>query len=132
MTVGGVTWDRLTARERFLVMNGGRPDEPEPIPAESLDLVPAHILCDEASDHSSPPEFDRLLTLLLAGAGHRLNQRHRMVIELRMKGMTLDAVGDVLGVSRERVRQMEVKAHRMLRNASYEGRLRCAVRLAFA
>ena len=48
----------------------------------------------------------------------RLSSREKMrrVLELRyLEGMTLEQVGDAMGVTRERVRQIEAKAIRILR-----------------
>lgn len=46
-------------------------------------------------------------------------ERMRKVLELRyLEGMTLDQVGNIMGVTRERVRQIEQKAIRMLRSNS--------------
>lgn len=43
-------------------------------------------------------------------------EKMRKVLELRyLEGMTLDQVGSLMGVTRERVRQIEQKAIRMLR-----------------
>ena len=43
-------------------------------------------------------------------------EKMRKVLELRyLEGMTLDQVGNIMGVTRERVRQIEQKAIRMLR-----------------
>lgn len=49
---------------------------------------------------------------------HKLTPREKMrrVLELRyLKGMTLEQVGEIIGVTRERVRQIEAKALRLLR-----------------
>lgn len=49
---------------------------------------------------------------------HKLGPREKMkrVLELRyLEGMTLEQVGDIMGVTRERVRQIEAKAIRILR-----------------
>ena len=49
----------------------------------------------------------------------RLTPREKMrrILELRyLEGMTLEQVGELMGVTRERVRQIESKAIRLLRN----------------
>jgi DNA-directed RNA polymerase sigma subunit (sigma70/sigma32) len=49
---------------------------------------------------------------------HKLTSHEKMrkIIELRyLEGMTLEQVGEILGVTRERVRQIEAKALRILR-----------------
>ena len=46
-------------------------------------------------------------------------ERMRKVLELRyLEGMTLQQVAEIMGVTRERVRQIEAKAIRILRNKS--------------
>jgi len=42
--------------------------------------------------------------------------RNRAVIEMRLQGMTLQAIGDQWGISRERVRQIETRWLRWARN----------------
>ena len=57
---------------------------------------------------------------------HRLSPREKMrrVLELRfLEGMTLEQVGDIMGVTRERVRQIEAKAIRILR-ANHDNRIK--------
>ncbi len=54
---------------------------------------------------------------------NELSYRQRAIIELRMQGMTLDEVGDVMKVSRERIRQIEHKAMRILQLPHTAGRL---------
>lgn len=50
-----------------------------------------------------------------------LSEKEKEVLELRFqKGYTYDAVGQILGVSKERIRQIEQKALRKLRHPSYE------------
>lgn len=46
-----------------------------------------------------------------------LRERDRFVLEMRADGLTLEMIGKVLGVSRERVRQLEIKALNKLRRA---------------
>ena len=49
----------------------------------------------------------------------RFSQRARQVLIMRyMHDMTLDQVGQALGITRERVRQIEAKAIRMIRGRS--------------
>ena len=43
-------------------------------------------------------------------------QRRIRILELRMNGATLDEIGKQFGVSRERIRQIEMKAIRKLKN----------------
>lgn len=45
----------------------------------------------------------------------RLPARERQIVRMRCDGLSLDEVGDVLGVSRERIRQIEGRAMRWLR-----------------
>jgi RNA polymerase sigma factor (sigma-70 family) len=46
-----------------------------------------------------------------------VDPRQREVVERRAQGETLTAIGADMGVCRERVRQLEVKAHRRMRKA---------------
>ena len=48
-----------------------------------------------------------------------LAPKERTVVELRNKGENLEEVGKVIGVTRERVRQIEAKAHEKLRQSDY-------------
>jgi RNA polymerase sigma factor (sigma-70 family) len=45
----------------------------------------------------------------------RLSPRLRMIVEWRMNGMSLGAIGDHLGLSRERIRQLELRAMKGIR-----------------
>lgn len=63
---------------------------------------------------------------------HKLTQRERMrrVLELRyLEGMTLEQVGQMMNITRERVRQIEAKAIRILR-ANHDNRLKAMDALA--
>ena len=63
---------------------------------------------------------------------HKLTPREKMrrVLELRyLEGMTLEQVGEMMGVTRERVRQIEAKALRILR-ANHDNRLKAMDALA--
>lgn len=46
---------------------------------------------------------------------YHLPEREGKIVRARMAGFTLDDVGAAVGVSRERVRQLELRAHRLLR-----------------
>jgi len=70
-----------------------------------------------------------LLEEQLRGVRNELAARERQVLEMRFglngaSPRTLEDIGDVLGVSRERVRQIEAKALRKLRQPSRSNRLR--------
>jgi len=56
----------------------------------------------------SPSEY-------INAAMHKLKPRHRTVITARMHGFTLDVIGSELGVTRERIRQIEADAINKLR-----------------
>lgn len=53
---------------------------------------------------------------VVAAAVAKLPERQRKIIELRLQGGTLEDVGQVEGVSRERIRQIEAKAVQRLRD----------------
>jgi RNA polymerase primary sigma factor len=57
-------------------------------------------------------------------------EKMRLILELRyIEGMTLEQVGDIMGVTRERVRQIEAKAIRILR-ANHDNRIKAMEALA--
>lgn len=63
---------------------------------------------------------------------HRLTPREKMrrILELRyLEGKTLEEVGQMMNVTRERVRQIEAKAIRILR-ASHDNRIKALDALA--
>lgn len=53
---------------------------------------------------------------IIAAAVKQLRGNYRAVIVGRMRGETLDALGRRFGLSKERIRQIETKAYKMLRN----------------
>ena len=65
------------------------------------------------ADGARDPHEDRLGT-----AWQEINQRDRTVLELRAAGETLEQVGARLGVTRERVRQLKLKAESALIEAA--------------
>lgn len=124
-----ITWDRLGARvegaNRFAV-----PVKPGRL-AAVLGALADDLQLDEVADElpaggeSDPEEtlVRRQTEKVVAEVLSRLPARHREVIELRFgirsdEGMTLAEVGDLLGVTRERIRQIEARALQELRHAS--------------
>lgn len=62
----------------------------------------------------------------------RLTERERRVLEMRRRDMmTLEVVGERLGVTRERIRQIEAKALRKLRNPAVLKRIECVSKEEF-
>lgn len=98
------TW-KLKAAGRAIPLDRGPSDEPAPI--------------DALSDGAVPPDAqlaaDQRRTLMRRAIGKLKNPRHRAVVWSRLEGRTLAEVGAELGVSRERVRQIEEEAHASLR-----------------
>ncbi|MGH8127971.1 MAG: sigma-70 family RNA polymerase sigma factor [Gammaproteobacteria bacterium] len=89
-----------------------------------LDDRSGHILLDCLDDaHAKDPRdcaCDQEITILIKGWLNELSPRHREVIEMRfgMNGRerrTLENIGEVLGLTRERVRQVQIAAMRRLR-----------------
>jgi RNA polymerase primary sigma factor len=83
--------------------------------------------------HSVPPAEDALLRESLLGVLHSaladLAPKEREVMALRFgldgeEPKTLQEIGDCLGISRERVRQLEVRAKEKLRRGTKAGELR--------
>ena len=65
----------------------------------------------------------------LAAVLHRLTPREEQVLRLRFglddgRQRTLEEVGEVFNITRERIRQIEAKALRKLRNKNIGGSLR--------
>lgn len=80
----------------------------------------------DIEEHFFNLERNKIIRNVLAD----LNERERKVIELRHgidtineEELTLEEVGKVFGVTRERIRQIESKALRRLRLTSFKGRL---------
>jgi RNA polymerase primary sigma factor len=97
-------------------------------PVGDGDSIYADMLEDVNADQPERMLADVLKTKELAGALARLNDRMRHVLELRFglsgeKARTLEEVGVELGVTRERVRQLEARALRELQAAAPDLRL---------
>ena len=91
------------------------------------------LLADYIEDGSVPPPVDtvsqHLLKDLISDVLETLTERERRVIELRYgldsgEVRTLDEVGEAIGVTRERVRQIEAKALHKLRHPGRSSKLK--------
>lgn len=90
-------------------------------------------LGDFIEDHEAPAPAEaasfRLLTEQLEGVLNTLTSREEKVLRLRFgledgRARTLEEVGQVFGVTRERIRQIEAKALRKLRHPSRSKKLK--------
>ena len=128
------SYDALLAEEYFL-----RTDLPEDDDLVEADAsyqgfidYDAHIGTDVADADSSAAmdEIDlELLKEAVSAVLHSLSARERQVLELRFglhddHGRTLEEVGKVFDVTRERIRQIEANALRKLRHSTPATRLR--------
>ena len=81
---------------------------------ETRDRIRRYFTLDEMNYEFTEKQEEGLAKVLSS-----LKPRERKVLELRFKeGMTLEEVGKIFGVSRERVRQIEAVALRTLRHPS--------------
>jgi RNA polymerase primary sigma factor len=97
-------------------------------PVGDGDSIYADLLEDVNSEQPDAALAELLRSKELASALARLNERMRQVLELRFgltgqNPRTLEEVGALLGVTRERVRQLEARALRELQAAAPELRL---------
>jgi RNA polymerase primary sigma factor len=107
---------------------------PQPISLESAvgddaDAVLADFVVDENLPDMDEAASKLLLRGQVEGVLETLSPRERRVVELRFgldgdKLYTLSEIGTELGVTRERIRQIETKALRKLRHPSRSKRLR--------
>lgn len=86
-----------------------------------FDSTIGDMLEDEFSPRPAESATEALLKEDIQGILHNLNDQEKAIIEMRFglkdgKGRTLAEAGSVIGVSRERARQIEGKALRKLRN----------------
>ena len=92
-------------------------------PVGDGESVYSDLIEDTKSDQPDAATAKMLRSRELAGALRRLNPRMRRVLALRFgldgeTPQTLEQVGNGLGITRERVRQLESRALRELRNAA--------------
>jgi RNA polymerase primary sigma factor len=115
---------RIPAKKiRFVLDAARQPTSLESPVGESAVL--ADVLADAAA---ISPIGDLLAEDLSSQVGHalaRLNPREREIVRLRFgigegEGQTLEEIGQRLGLTRERIRQLEVQALRKLRRSPLE------------
>jgi RNA polymerase sigma factor (sigma-70 family) len=127
----GCRLDRAVRKvERLMRLSRGVVSLDEPVSNDSTD---GSELGDFIEDTSLPPLSDvvhkQLVLEELQSALNSLDERRRLVLEMRfgINGQdehTLGEIGKHLGVTRERVRQIEAKALRRLRTPGNRRRLR--------
>jgi DNA-directed RNA polymerase sigma subunit (sigma70/sigma32) len=93
----------------------------EPKPDE-----PAYTL-GQLCDRTGEPAFSRddVQNLLAKVSATWVSERDWQVLCLRTHGDTLDEVGQALGITRERVRQLETKALRRMRRGLQACNVKC-------
>lgn len=75
---------------------------------------PVHESPDHRADDPAEVVERREVWELLTAAVGSLPERERDILKARAEGQTLEAVGEVLGVTKERVRQLAARAHERL------------------
>jgi len=82
-------------------------------------MLESEVSIDSMIEHSERAEA------LDTAIDSAMNERHAKVIRLRyMEGKTLEATAAIMGVTRERIRQMEAKGIRGLRHPKYSDSFR--------
>jgi RNA polymerase primary sigma factor len=120
---------RAVARVELLAQVAQEPLSLEAPVGEGEDNVIGDYLGDGQSATLLDSASQTLLEDQMRGVLEELSERERVVLEMRfgLNGSaprTLEDIGEVMGVSRERVRQIEAKALRKLRQPSRSNRLR--------
>ncbi|MHB0877539.1 MAG: sigma-70 family RNA polymerase sigma factor [Anaerolineae bacterium] len=120
---------RAVARVELLAQVAQEPLSLEAPIGEGEDNVIGDYLGDGQSATLLDSASQTLLEDQMRGVLEELSERERIVLEMRfgLNGSaprTLEDIGDVMGISRERVRQIEAKALRKLRQPSRSNRLR--------
>lgn len=96
---------------------------------EDSDTELSEFIADDLSEDPESLASQELLKGQISEVLDTLSERERKVLELRfgiadMKPKTLEEVGKVFGVTRERIRQIEAKALRKLRHPSRSRKLK--------
>lgn len=107
-------WNELLrgkkARQKFI-----------PIPeGQRLVQIDSPNSADVADQHREEPQIESDIIEKLRWSIEHLAERDREIITLRMQGLTLEEVGEKLELTRERVRQLQDRAHRQLHSFLYD------------
>lgn len=78
--------------------------------AKILTIQPWHRFGEHGFDATDEAENFAELRRRYSEIAETLPKKWRRVLDLRMTGMTLEEIGDALGLTRERVRQIQAKA----------------------
>ena len=90
--------------------------------AEARVLAPRKLICMTSQDESLRERCKTFAAIVSCLDLQDLNERQRQVAELRIVGLSLQAIGERLGVSSERVYQIEARLRTRARLAT-----RCSI-----
>jgi len=96
---------------------------------ESQDFVMLDLISDETVPSVEDEVYTNIMKEKVVDALQILTKREQEVLDLRFgltdgRERTLEEVGNILGVTRERIRQIEQKAFRKIRHPGYQLNLR--------
>ncbi len=117
--VGPNGWTEMA--EKFASALGVYPSDiwPEHLREVRLKSATAEMSLDVAEvmaiSGDSGPDVQLNMKLLIAEAARALTERELYVVTTRSDGATLEDLANEFGVGRERVRQIEARAHRKMR-----------------
>lgn len=104
----------LVEHQRWLALNVTSIDRMEPNDRKALE--PAGNANDDPSVGTETKQTVAFVQRILK----KLRKRDREVLERRTAGQSLSEIGDLLGVSKERIRQIEVAAHQRFADMARE------------
>jgi len=81
---------------------------------EAREVFNSRLIAEDPSESMERREQDAKREL--KDVMKRLNKAQRLALHLRMEGLTLEQVGVRMGISKERVRRLEVKAYQKIRD----------------